>query len=249
MQKYSGNPIFKRALSIPKNVFEGSLSRGSEGQKAMKLLDLEATAYTFAEFRQWGRCLENIQEINKLSPIKDVELLLLQSNALEYLNRREEAYSILRQCQRLNPSHATIQNNLGYHMLEFGGDIQDASQLIKAALDQEPNNSSYMDSWGWALFKQGMFKEAEEVLQRAVEANPFSPETRKHLGETLIKLNRPQEALEQWERALAFIFPDRIKVEEWVKNLRTELAKKALEESEPEEISSDEDEDGYDDGW
>jgi len=238
--------IFKRASEIPKNVLEGGLIYENEGQKALKLLELEASAYIWADFRQWDKCLEAIQEANKLSPIQSVEFLLLQSNALESLNRSEEALDVLRHCQRIAPGHPTVQNNLGYNLLELGGDTQEAASLIKAALDQEPDNISYQDSWGWALLKQGKFREAEVILRGAVEADPLNPEIRKHLGETLLNLNRPQEALDQWERALAFAFPERKKLESMVSKLKTELAKKAQEDDDDE---SEQDLPFDNDGW
>jgi tetratricopeptide (TPR) repeat protein len=247
MERFPEQLIFKRAATIPKNVFEGRLNQGGASRKAFQLIDLEASAYLFAEFRQWDRCLETIQEIHSVSPIQDVDLLLLQSNVLESLSHREEALNILRRCQRLAPGHSVVQNNLGYYLLDTGGDIQEASSLIRAALDQEPDNASYQDSWGWALFKQGKFKEAEAALQSAVEANPISPEIRKHLGEALLKLDRPQEAIEQWESALAFAFPEREKLEDRIKKLKTDIAKKALAEIEPDEDAESDEEDGSDD--
>jgi len=239
LQRFPEQMIFRRASEIPKNIFEGGLIYENESRKALKLLELESTAFLWAEFRQWNKCLEIIQETHKLAPIHDVGFLLLQSNALESLNHSEEALDILRQCQRIAPGHPAVQNNLGYNLLEFGGDIQEAASLIKAALDQEPDNSSYQDSWGWALFKQGKFKEAEEVLRGAIENDPLNPEIRKHLGETLLNLDRHQEALEQWERALAFAFPERRKLENMVSKLKTELAKKAQENDDDDEPEQD----------
>jgi tetratricopeptide (TPR) repeat protein len=92
-----------------------------------------------------------------------------------------------------------------------------------------------MDSWGWVLFKQGKFAEAEVALRKAAEISPFSPEVHRHLGEALLKLDRLQDALDEWERALAFAFPQRKQLEEQVQSLRTRLAKSrsAAEETAP----------------
>jgi len=248
MRRFPEQLIFRGASTIPNSIFEGRSAQATKSREALYLLELEMSAYLWAEFKQWDKCLEAIQEADGISPIQDVEFLLLKSNALSSLGRSEEALNILRKCQHIAPGHPIIQNNLGYHLLEFGGDIQEASSLIKAALDQEPDNASYLDSWGWALFKQGKFKEAEAVLQKAVEANPLSPESRMHLGKALLNLNRPQEALDQWERALAFAFPDRKNLENQVSSLKTELAKKAHEDDEDD--NSDQNTSyNDDDGW
>ena len=59
----------------------------------------------------------------------------------------------------------------------------------------------------------------------SVELSPFSPEVRKHLGEVLVKQGKLVEAAEQWDRALAFIFPDRTALEKRLGELRVRIAK------------------------
>jgi tetratricopeptide (TPR) repeat protein len=103
-----------------------------------------------------------------------------------------------------------------------------------------------MDSWGWALYKQGKYKESEAALRKALAISPYSPEIHKHLGETLLKLDRLQEALDEWERALAFVFPERKELEKQVQDLRTRVARSrrnALEEPAPEPVPETETED------
>ncbi|HQL47127.1 MAG TPA: tetratricopeptide repeat protein, partial [Holophaga sp.] len=133
------------------------------------------------------------------------------------------------------PSHPTLQNNLGYLLLELDQDLPEASTLIAAALKQEPDNPSTLDSWGWALFKQKRYAEAEPVLRRAAGLQPLNPEVLKHFGEALLHLDRKAEALDQWERALAFAFPERKALERRVQQLRADLARQQpSEEPEPE---------------
>jgi hypothetical protein len=55
--------------------------------------------------------------------------------------------------------------------------------------------------------------------------SPFSPEVRKHLGEVLVKQGKLVEAAEQWDRALAFVFPDRAALEKRLGDLRVRIAK------------------------
>jgi Flp pilus assembly protein TadD len=147
---------------------------------------------------------------------------------------------VLREAQKLAPANPTLQNNLGYLILERGGNVEEASRLIEAALDKEPGNPSTMDSWGWALYKQGKFHESEETLRKAVSLTPYSPEAHRHLGETLLKLDRLQEALEEWERALAFVFPDRKELEKQAQELRTRVARSSRQGSEETATETDE---------
>jgi len=196
-----------------------------ESRGALAQLDLEAMAVLWSEFNRWDKCLAAAETARKTAPVRNVDLLLLEANALESLGQDERAMQVLREGQRLDSDNPTLQNNLGYLLLEKGGDVLEASELIKASLAKEPSNSSTMDSWGWALYKQGKYKDAEAALRTALTLSPYSPEVHKHLGETLLKLERLQEALDEWERALAFVFPERKELEKQVQDLRTRVAR------------------------
>ena len=224
--KFPKMPLFIQAAALPKNIFNESFFAKKESRGALMQLYYEGIANAFAEFRQWDRCLEYAAKARNASKQREIELLLLQSNALDQLGRAEEALKVLREAQKVGPTNSTLQNNLGYLLLEKGGDLQEASDLIEAAVKQDPQNSSVMDSWGWVLFKQGKFEESEKALRKASELNPFSPDIRMHLGEALLKLNRPEETVEQWERALAFIFPERATLDKRLATLRADIAKR-----------------------
>lgn len=211
----------------------GALDRSA--RRELQRLEREATASLWAEFRQWQPCLDTLDALRADGPLRSIDPLLLASSALQELGRPAEALNLLREAQRLNPSHPTLQNNLGYLLLELDQDLPEASTLIAAALKQEPDNPSTLDSWGWALFKQKRYAEAEPVLRRAAGLQPLNPEVLKHFGEALLHLDRKAEALDQWERALAFAFPERKALERRVQQLRADLARQQpSEEPEPE---------------
>lgn len=104
--------------------------------------------------------------------------------------------------------------------------------LIEASAKATPDNGNVVDSLGWAQFKLGRIAEAEATLRRAVELSPFSPEVRKHLGEVLVKQNKLVEAAEQWDRALAFVFPERSLLEKRLGELRVRIAKEQAAKAE-----------------
>ncbi len=217
--------LFAQAAALPPNLFDESFFSRKDSRKALEQLDLESMAGLWGDFRRWDRCLETVERALKASPFRTVNLMLLQSNALDQLDRHAEAIGVLRQALALDPLHATVQNNLGYLLLEEGKDLAEAARLIEASVRQEPENGSVLDSWGWVLFKQARYPEAEKALRKAAELSPFSPEVRRHLGEVLLKLDRPREAAEQWERALAFVFPERAALARKLQKLQADLAR------------------------
>jgi tetratricopeptide (TPR) repeat protein len=233
MTRFPGQDLFQRAAELPPKLFDEGRFFKSDSRRALAQLNLESMAGLWAEFRSWDRCLATVLEARKAAPVRDVELLLLQATALESLGRPDQAIAVLREGQKLSPNHPTLQNNLGFSLLERGGDLDEAARLIRSALDKEPKNGSTMDSWGWVLFKQGKFAEAEAALRKAAEESPFSPEVHRHLGEALLKLDRLQDALDEWDRALAFAFPQRKQLEDMAQSLRTRLAKSRTGGEEP----------------
>lgn len=232
MKQHPQVRVFQMAALLPKHIFEGGLFSSKTSQQALSQVDLESTAGLWSEYRQWERALTAVKAARAAAPVRDVELLILQSNILEQLGRNEEALGVLREGQRLAPEHPTLQNNLGYSLLERGDNLEEAARLIEAAIKQDPKSGSTTDSWGWVLFKQGKFKEAEAALRKAVELSPFSPDIRRHFGEVLLKLGRSEDALEQWERALAFVFPGRSELEKRTQELRVSVAKRRSAPSE-----------------
>lgn len=224
--RFKETGLFHLASLLPRPVLEGGLFRGRSLRSALVGMDREAMAGLFAEHEQWARCLDLLAEARAAGPVRDVELYLLQANALDRLGRPKEALAVLREGQKLAPDHPVLQNNLGYSLLELGGDLAEAERLIRAALAKEPENGSTLDSFGWLLHLQGRHKEAEVQLRRALERTPYSPEIHRHLGEALLKQGRLDDAIAQFERALAYSFPDRAALETRVKALRLESARK-----------------------
>jgi Flp pilus assembly protein TadD len=246
LAKFPGKDALQGARDLPPGSLDEHLFFSKASRQALTQLNLETMAGLWAEFHDWEHCLSLTREARKALPAKGIELLLLESNALDSLGRTDEAVAVLREGQKLNPNHPTVQNNLGFLLLEKGGDLAEATRLIEASLAQEPKNTSTMDSWGWALYKNGRFKESEEVLRKAAGLSPYSPEVHRHLGEALLKLNRPGDALDEWDRALAYSFPDRKVLEDQARELRTRLAKaqQSKDDTAPEEPAETGDEEG-----
>jgi tetratricopeptide (TPR) repeat protein len=122
---------------------------------------------------------------------------------LERFSRRPEAKAAFRKALEVEPAHAPSLNYLGYMMVEDGGPLDEAVRLIEKALVVDPDNGSYLDSLGWAYFKQGKAAEARKHLERAADLSRSNSVIQDHLGDVLIALNDGPGAIAAWERALA----------------------------------------------
>ncbi len=112
----------------------------------------------------------------------------------------------------VNPRNAPALNYYGYMLADLGTRLDEATELVKRALAEEPYNGAYLDSLGWAYFKQNRLAEAEGSLRKAVERNSHDPTIRDHLGDVYFKTGRIDLAAAEWERSLT----------EWRRALPTE---------------------------
>jgi tetratricopeptide (TPR) repeat protein len=133
----------------------------------------------------------------------DAALLLAQlAHAHTALGQHEQAIAVLTAAVASDPTSAPVLNSLGYTLADRGERLPEAVAYIERALKVEPENPSYIDSLGWAFFKQGRFEDAEPHLQKAAAALPDTSVIQDHYGDVLLQRGKIQEAIGAWERAL-----------------------------------------------
>jgi tetratricopeptide (TPR) repeat protein len=103
---------------------------------------------------------------------------------------------------RLNPKNADAMNYLGYLWTDQGIRLDEAIDLIRKALEIDPENPAYMDSLGWAYYKKGMIQDAVKMLEAAVQKVPEDNLIRLHLGDAYFENGQWDRALEEWEESL-----------------------------------------------
>src|ERR1019366_6365185 len=99
----------------------------------------------------------------------------------------------------LEADHATLR---AVHEAATGGKHAQAGQLAEAALASGLEHPLLLNVAALKLEQQGRVSEAERLLRRAVEIAPNYLSSRNALGLCLLRLERPAEALEQFEALL-----------------------------------------------
>lgn len=74
---------------------------------------------------------------------------------LTFLDQDAAAEEMLALGLRYDALHAPCANDLSYRLLVADRDIDRAEKLAELAVMREPNNASYLDTLGWARYKQG----------------------------------------------------------------------------------------------
>ncbi|HVH89504.1 MAG TPA: tetratricopeptide repeat protein [Terriglobales bacterium] len=174
-----------------------------------------ALSQIYGRLRRWPEADEALNKAGALStkPEDKKYDYFLRGSYLERQKRYEAAEEMFRKVLAADPRDAGALNYLGYMFADRGVRLDEALNLIKRAVQEEPQNYAYLDSLGWAYFKLGNYDMAEETLRRAMDHNSSDPTVHDHMGEVYAKTGRLKLAVAQWERAL----------EEWNRSLPADI--------------------------
>ena len=117
--------------------------------------------------------------------------------------RWPEAEADFRMALELNPEQPQVLNYLGYSLVERRENLDEALEMIRRAVEAEPNSGYIIDSLGWVYYRLGRYDEALTYMERAVELMPTDAILNDHLGDVFWALGRKREARFQWQRALS----------------------------------------------
>ena len=126
----------------------------------------------------------------------------LQGAIYERQKKFDQAETEFRKVLDVNPNSASVLNYYGYMLADRGVRLPEATAMIQKAVAQEPSNGAYLDSLGWAYYKQNKLTEAEETLRKAADRESHDPTILGHLGDVYAKLGQMDRAGQYWERAL-----------------------------------------------
>jgi tetratricopeptide (TPR) repeat protein len=117
-----------------------------------------------------------------------------------------------------DPDNPTFLNDLGFIWADHDIKIDESEKLIRKAIDkdreerkkiedlpkdEDVDNSAYMDSLGWVLYKKKEYKEAKKYLIEATKLEGGKHiEIYDHLADTQMALGEKDEAIKVWKDAL-----------------------------------------------
>ena len=131
------------------------------------------------------------------------------------MSKIDQASEILEKLIATSPKNPSYYNDLGYILADKNMRLAEAEKLIRKALELdrelrlankesvENDNGTYLDSLGWVLFRQKRYREAREVLQKALEDKTAQHiEIYDHLADTCLALGDVEAARQAWQKGL-----------------------------------------------
>jgi tetratricopeptide (TPR) repeat protein len=152
-------------------------------------------------FPDMGKALDAAE---KLSQSKEdrVNVLFLRGEMYERQKKYDAAEKTFRQVIDLDPTSAEAMNYLGYMLADQNVKLQEAQDLIKRAVNLDPNNYAYLDSLGWVYYRLNRLDDAVQQLTRSLQIKSSDPTIHDHLGDVYFKQGKIKDAIAQWQSSL-----------------------------------------------
>lgn len=129
------------------------------------------------------------------------------SNIHVLMGNIEKGEKILEEMYEQDKHDPGINNDLGYLYADQGKKLEEAEAMIRKAVKAEPDNSAYLDSLAWVLYKRGKFPEALGHMEKALEVsqakqNASDATLWDHLGDIQEQMKNIDKAVSAWQKAL-----------------------------------------------
>ena len=131
------------------------------------------------------------------------------------INENSKARGLMKKCfaeyeqaLKFDADNAAVLNNFSYFLSEQDKDIERSVEMGRRATEIARNNSTYLDTYAWALHKAGRNTEAKRTMQQALSLDRTnSAELQIHYGDILEALGERFMAEIYWRRALENGYP------------------------------------------
>ena len=169
-----------------------------------------------------------VSVINKDSSPEFVsDFYALMGDILYKKNRPEEAFAAYDSCLQWRDDNVSALNNYAYYLSMQERDLDKAEKMSRKAIEEEPSNATYLDTYAWIMFLKERYDEAKAYIDRALECstdtastddggveeggngsgsgdsdNALSGVVLEHAGDIYAKCGDIDRAVELWEKAV-----------------------------------------------
>jgi len=167
---------------------------------------------SFSREEKYAEAVEYYLKILKAEP-ENIGVMFNLGAAYERINDFNKSEEMFLRLLDIQPDHAMTLNYLGYMYADEGIKLDQAEKMIKKALKFVPDNSAYLDSYAWVMYKKGKYKDALEYQLKALEGDSEDALLFEHMGDIHYALKDTIKAKYYWKKALE-LEPDNESVKE-----------------------------------
>lgn len=125
---------------------------------------------------------------------------------LYYLTKTpRKSFKAYEQSLKFDPDQVRTLNNYAYFLALEGKKLNKAYEMSKKTIDAEPQNPTYLDTFGWILHVMGRHQEAKAIFRQVMMygGRELGAEVLDHYAEVLFALKEYDLAFVYWEQAKA----------------------------------------------
>jgi tetratricopeptide (TPR) repeat protein len=152
-------------------------------------------------FGEMEKALDAAEKLSDSKPEKET-IYFMRGAMLEKQKKYPAAEAEFRKVIESNPKSAGALNYLGYMLADRGIRLDEAADLIRKAVELDPQNGAYLDSLGWVNYRLNKLDEAERNLRESIERIAGDPTVYDHLGDVYLKQGKVKDAIAQWQLSL-----------------------------------------------
>jgi len=131
-----------------------------------------------------------------------MQVLSMKADLYYRMKEYEKAFETFEEALKTNNDDMMTLNNYAYYLAEQDKQLKEAEKMARKVIEAEEYNNTYLDTYGWVLYKRGKFREAEEVFKEIIDNGGDDAEYYEHYGYILMKRKKCEKAIINWEKAL-----------------------------------------------
>jgi tetratricopeptide (TPR) repeat protein len=161
---------------------------------------LSALGYTLNQLKEDDKALVILSKALSMDP-KNLQVISIIALINETRKNYQVSDSLYQQALKIDTANVLILNNYAYSLAERKIRLQEALSMSKKAVEMEPKNASYLDTYGWVYFQLEDYKQAKTNIEEAIKYEGKNGTILDHLGDIYFKLKDKSKAFELWQKA------------------------------------------------
>lgn len=183
----------------------------TESSEALKYFPGQPLLYIFkgvsaAQKKDYKTAIETLKEgfayIGENVKLR-VQFQTYLGDAYYQMGNAKKAFESYDEVLLFEPQNVIVLNNYSYYLSVKGEELEKAKKMSSLCVNLEAENSTYLDTYGWVLYRLREFKEAKTILEKALEfGGGESSVILEHYGDILFRLGDTEKAQEEWKKAI-----------------------------------------------
>mgnify|MGYP001027401550 FL=1 len=143
-----------------------------------------------------------LSRLNKDDTQNRIQTMALLGDLYHEAGNWEQSFLMYDKVLKLDPDNLPVLNNYAYYLSLRKEKLKKALEMSKITIEKEPNNSTYLDTYGWILHLLGQTSQAKDIFRQALAyGGKESAEILDHYGDILNALNEPLMAIVYWQQS------------------------------------------------